>query len=118
MKTLNLEQFTGTEHYYKHWAKEIVYTDGVKYLAEKAHAYWLIDIIASYRRKAPEPFQLWTLEKVQNIDDHTIKHWLLTMKEDSNQPVKVKQVIGYSDFPLDEIKLYLIDGVLLLPSEY
>ncbi len=28
------------------------------------------------------------------------------------------QRIPYTDFPLPAIKLYLIDGVLMLPSEY
>jgi hypothetical protein len=30
----------------------------------------------------------------------------------------VKQKIPYTNFPLDEVKMYLIDGVILLPSEY
>ena len=30
----------------------------------------------------------------------------------------ITQEIPYTDFPLDEIKFYLIGGVILLPSEY
>ena len=108
----DLEQFSGTENYYKHWLG-LKYTDGVKYMAEKAGAYWLIDAIASYRRK--EPFQIWEFTRGEGGPEHP---HILTMREDSYQPVKVKQEIEYSDFPLDNIKLYLIDGVLLLPSEY
>ena len=108
LKETDLEQFTGTEQYYKHWLG-INYTDGVKYLADRAGAYWLIDLIVSYRRK--EPFQIWRLEKKD-------KGWLATMQEDSDQPVLVRQEIEYSDFPLDKIELWLIDGVLLLKSEY
>ncbi len=106
--TLELNQFTGTENYYKHWLGK-VYTDGVKYMAEKAGAYWLLDAIFSYRRK--EPFQVWIL-KVKDSQA------VLTMQEDTDAPVLVKQEIKYTDFPMDEIKLYLIDGVLLLTSEY
>ena len=104
----DLTQFTGTENYYKHWLG-IVYTDGVKYLAEKAQAYWLIDAIASYRRS--EPFQIWSL-------DVKGRQAVLTMVEDTGRPELVRQEIGYTDFPIDSIKLYLIDKVLLLPSEY
>ena len=43
----DLSQFIGTENYYRHWTGHGVYTDGVKYLAEKAGAYWLIDAILS-----------------------------------------------------------------------
>lgn len=110
LRQADLDQFIGTEQYYKHWLGS-VYTDGVKFLAEKAEAYWLLDIVFSYKRK--EPFQVW--EFVKNEDD---KGAVVTMKEDSGQPVKVRQEISYADFPLDSVKLYLIDNVLLLPSEY
>jgi len=106
-----LLQFTGTENYYKHWVGNYVYTDGVKFLADKAGAYWLIDAIFSYRRK--EPFQVWELA----VDTPRNKA-LLTMREDTKYPPKVRQEIPFTDFPLDYIKLYLIDNVLLLPSEY
>ncbi|WP_233246443.1 DUF6876 family protein [Limnohabitans sp. Jir61] len=39
--------FTGTTAYHLH-APRVVLTDGAKYLAEYAEAYWLIDAIASY----------------------------------------------------------------------
>ena len=107
----NLAQFTGTEHYYKHFLG-IVYTDGVNYLAEKAKAYWLIDVIASYQPQQKKvPFQLWEFKKTGDAG-------VVTMREDTGEPELVRQEIEYTDFPLDEIKFYLIDGVLLLPSEY
>ena len=112
METLikqDLENFTGTEHYYKHWISKTVYTDGVKYIADKAGAYWLIDAILSYHRT--EPFQIWKLEK-------TGTKAVLTMQEDSNTSILVKQEIGFTDFPLDEIKFYLQNNVLMLPNEY
>ncbi len=44
-----LAQFTGTEYWYRHaFKRSITYTDGVKYVAEKAGAYWLIDEISLY----------------------------------------------------------------------
>ena len=104
----DLEQFTGTEHYYRH-VFGITYTDGVKYMAEVAGAYWLLDAVASYARK--EPFQVWKLMKQE-------AGWVLTMQEDSDEPFLVTQVIEFSDFPMDEVTLWLIDGVLILPSEY
>ena len=43
----------------------IYYTDGAKYVAETAGAYWLLDDIAfaqrGDKRVAAEAFQLWTL---------------------------------------------------------
>lgn len=106
----DLDQFTGTEQYHQHWMRQIVYTDGVKYMADAGGAYWLIDVVASYQRK--EPFQIWELKVKPN------KSCVVTMREDTGEPAKVRQEIPHTDFPLESIKLYLIDGVLLLPSEY
>ena len=105
-----LSQCIGTEQYWKNRLLSFQYTDGIKFLHESCEAYWLLIAIASHKRT--EPFQLWHL-KVNKDKSAT-----LTMKEDSNEPNLVKQEIPITDFPLDEISLYLIDGVLLLPSEY
>ncbi len=114
----DLAQFTGTECYYAHWLRSqngesYKYTEGVQYLAEKAGAYWLLDAIFSYRRK--ESFQIWEL-LVATGASH--KSATLTMKEDTGQPILVTQKIEFTDFPLTDVKLWLIDGVLILPSEY
>lgn len=105
-----LGQFIGTEHHYRHWLGRLVFTDGVKYVADQGGAYWLIDAIASYRRR--EPFQVWAL--TVNAD----KTARLTMREDTGERAMVVQKIKYTDFPLAQIKFYVVDGVLMLPSEY
>jgi hypothetical protein len=106
---------TGTEHWYRYWMGPMLYTDGVKGLAEAAGAYWLIDLIMSYqtgaRRKAA-PFQVWTLKVRQ---DGTA---VAEMRQDSDRPAEITQEIPSTDFPLDEVQLYLCDNVLLLPGEY
>ena len=108
----DLNQFIGTVNYYRHWSG-LLYTDGIEFLAEKAGAYWLIDAIASHQRgnALKCPFQVWEL-KVNN------RKGVLTMKEDTNQPARKRQAIPYTDFPMESIKLYYVDGVLMLPSEY
>jgi len=104
----NLAQFTGTEYYYKHFTSG-KYTDGVKFLAEKANCYWLLDAIFSYNRK--EHFQLWKLR----VNNHK---GVLTMQEDSDTLALITQEFDYTDFPLVSIDLYLIDNILILPGEY
>ncbi len=112
----NLAQFIGTECYYKHWLG-LKYTDGVKYLCDSCQSYWLIDAIASYqtRKFLTDPmlaeFQCWTLKV--NPD----KSATLTCERNTDD-IAVKQKIPFTDFPLNSIKLYLTDRVLLLPSEY
>ena len=50
----NLPHFTGTENYtnlrYPWLRSHFLLTDGAKYLAETAQAFWLMDAIAATRR--------------------------------------------------------------------
>lgn len=117
---LNLDQFHGTEHYYKHFTG-IKYTDGIKYLADKTNCYWFIDIIASYQQQGfldrsgvikDIPFQIWKLKT------NEAGGALVTMREDTNRPSMISHAILHTDFPLDEIEVYCIGGVILLKSEY
>lgn len=108
-----LMEFTGSEHYFKHWTGRLVYTDGIKYLADRAKAYWLIDLIASYQHLLKEQkFQIWTLKV--NYD----KTVVVVCREDIDMPIIVKQKIEHTDFPLGEFECYFIAGVLLLKTEY
>jgi hypothetical protein len=40
------------------------------------------------------------------------------MIEDTGQPVLIRQKIPFTDFPEGILKMYCIDNILLLPSEY
>lgn len=109
-----LAGFTGTEHHYRSLLG-LRYTDGVKHLAERARAYWLIDAIASWQpkvRKIDADFQLWEL-----IVEPTNRA-VLTCRRDANALAQIWQDIDYTDFPVGRIKLYVERGVLLLPSEH
>jgi hypothetical protein len=106
-----LNHFSGTEHYYRHWLG-FNYTDGVKYLAERAGAYWLLDVIGSYQPQLKnKEFQIWRIEVESNKG-------LVTMREDDGLPNIIRQDIPYTDFPLREFELYYVDNVLLLKGEY
>ena len=113
--SLDLAQFTGTDNYYKHWTGKLLYTDGVRAMAEQAGAFWLIDLIASHQTPPVRQcgFQLSELTR-----NKTGNGAVVTMREDTDEPAQVTQRIEFTDFPEPTFKLYLIDGVLLLPSEY
>jgi hypothetical protein len=50
----DLAQFTGSEQWYRHGlVRKVLFTDGAKYVADTAGAYWLIDEIASPRSSRP-----------------------------------------------------------------
>jgi hypothetical protein len=92
-------------------------TDGVKELATSYKCFWILDIIASYQpqlcKRGEEGFQLWKLRRV----DET-QYQAIVVCEDGNGNVLVEQTIEHTDIEADDVKLYCMDSVILLPSEY
>ena len=112
----SLSHFTGTSRYIRDPFTGLMHTDGIEHLAECAGANWLISDIAAIFRLHPNvkgiPFQLWTLTV---SEDNTA---VLTCREDCDAPVLYEQRYQYTEFPLGPWKMYLIVGVLMVPSEY
>lgn len=113
-----LRQFTGTEAWHRH-LPGVFLTDGTKYLAEECGAYWLMDVIASHIPSVPKD-ETFT---VAQLTVNTMNKAFFTLADDSPATkIYASQSISYTDFPLDEIKLYVIregdEWVILLPSEY
>ena len=112
-----LPHFRGTEKYYR-LSPSFAYTDGIEYLADKAGCYWLVDLVSSYQKDLKDKhFQVWEVKV--NLDKQTA---VITAydgeSENTNLPEIVRQELEFTDFPLESIKLYCVDGVLFLPSEY
>jgi hypothetical protein len=111
---------TGSETFTLHGiARNMRMTEGVMYVAENAGAHWLTDIVASYlgdKRCNVQPFQVWTL-RTALISSSAV----ISMTDGNSQKAIVQQAIPYTDFPLAEFKLYLVQEgrhwVLMLPSE-
>ena len=113
----NLPNFYGTENYYRLSPvfPNFVLTDGARYLADAAGAWWLMDAVASHLGSYKN--EGFVVAKLFQFDEG----WNLQL-EDGNDNTLAEQYIEYSDFPLDEITLYVeFDGtnhVILLPSEH
>lgn len=114
--TLDLAQFTGTETWYRHgMIRSIVFTDGVKHVADQAGAYWLIDemVFNQMRPKVRrEPFQVWTLTRNKTGNGARLSC------SDGNGNKLFSKLISYTDFPDPTISFYFTDRTILLPSEY
>jgi len=110
--------FYGTEHYHRITTfGGLVATDGVAWLAENAECYWLTDDIGIYQmdrkiRGNPElqEMQVWKLTVKDSVGTLTC--------EDGNENVVLKKRIPYTDFPLPEIVIWIMNKVMLLPSEH
>lgn len=115
MTKLNLDQFYGgTLHYYRHALNpKLVYTAGVKYVADTAGAYWLIDEIALSQITIPaEPFQVW---KLTVYPDNT---GLITVTGVKYVAPLHQKRIPFTDFPEPSITIWFTDNTILLPCEY
>lgn len=111
-----MAQFTGSETFYRYGlAGDVLFTEGVRYVADTAGAYWLLDLICIanvYEAKVrAEEFQLWTLVVRDNADG-------VVTCDDGNGNVAYEQALDYTDFPEPGIKLYFCNGTILLPGEY
>jgi hypothetical protein len=112
----DLSQFTGSENWYRHGVnRNILFTEGAKYVADEGGAYWLLDAIAICQRHekkvAAEPFQVWTLTL---HEDRTAS----LVCGDGNDNIVYAQHIEYTDFPMNKITLWFANNVIYLPSEH
>lgn len=111
-----LAHCTGTENHYQH-VSGMRYTDGIKHMATLAGAHWLVDLIGSYQPSLSRfEFQVWTVTVTEPIAGS--RGATVVSREDTDAPVLVEQTIAWTDFPVGTFKLYVSNGVLLLPSEY
>ena len=109
--------FSGSEEFFRHWTRKLIYTSGIRFLVEACNAYWLLDVIASYQARCAKDemlcdFQIWTLKATGNKAT-------VTCLRDTDD-IAFTQDIEYTDFPLSEIKLYCERGeymTVMLPNE-
>lgn len=119
--------YGGSEGRTRHWAnRRLIYTDGVKAVAEAAGAYWLLDIVAT--EVAPICLRMWeddsehtTFFKMTVLNSKA-KMWL---ERDTDEPRLWKRDLDFTTFPDGEWVFYLMMDagldrpvlVMLLPQE-
>tara|TARA_R110002049_G_C9174280_1_gene562394 strand:- start:9887 stop:10282 length:396 start_codon:yes stop_codon:yes gene_type:complete len=128
LKENDLNQFIGDLVRYRHpLNRKVIYTPGVRHVAEAGEAYWLIDAIASWY--GSDAFNEAAAKDDRINDWHT---WTLTVGEDNAATLRAKadspddafivQTIPFTDFPLSSIDICAgNDGehwTLYLPSEH
>jgi len=104
-----------TKYHYNPLYPAMKYTDGVQFFALNAGngAYWFLDILGTeVLEKALSDFNLITLEV---RDDPS---WEITVRPDSGVDSFYSKDGSFTDCPVGEWKFYLIQNILLLPSEY
>lgn len=118
----NLDQFYGSETTWIDPFLCLRYTEGIKYIRQNG-ASWLVELISSlqqslHRELKPENYesQLWYLKK-SGASSATL------VLEDGNENKLFSREVRFTDFPLEnftdgKFSVWLMGGVMLLPSEY
>jgi hypothetical protein len=111
----DLDQFTGTEQWHRHpLMRSVFFTDGAKFVADRAGAYWLLDDIAFAQadaKVARQEFQVWKLAVAADATATLIC-------EDGNDHVVSRKTLTFTDFPAPGIELWFAGGVIYLPGEH
>ena len=111
-----LRNYCGTQTWFRHpLFRKYLYTEGIQFLAEMGECYWLIDLIFGFQigqqAVRDEGFQLWELKVTEN------KGATLTC-DNGNGEIVFTHNLTFTTFPMDSIRLYFSDNVLLLTSEW
>lgn len=111
-KAIDLSQFYGTETWYKHPLTGGLYTEGVRYFAMEAGAYWFLDIVFTEYMEMMEREEFLTIElKVKGSKADIVV-------TDGNKNVLATREISFTDCPEGDYRFFYTGKVLLLPSEY
>ena len=115
LDTATLAQFTGTAQYWR-VARQFAITDGVKYLAETAACFWLIDAAISHL------LEIGSADWFVLVRTEVSGSSAVMIYEDGNGAEYARQAIPYTDLQLRSVNLYAVwdsqRWVIMLPSEY
>ena len=118
-----LAEYSGSQQFFRFsaFARNFVVTEGVKFLADEAQCYWLLDVIVSHLPAviaADEEFAVVTLERDAEGSGAVFQ----IADDDPANVVYARQEIEFTTFPMPSIKLYLQTDTehwtLMLTSEY
>jgi hypothetical protein len=112
-----LHRFTGTENYHANpLYPAMKYTDGVKFFATEASAYWFLDIVGTEYHPIQtrgEPFIVVEMQVTHNTRNKVAN---IRVTDGGSRTLAVRR-IDYTDCPQGFWKFYLENDVLSLPSE-
>ncbi|HEA29928.1 MAG TPA: hypothetical protein ENH91_08030, partial [Leeuwenhoekiella sp.] len=96
------------------------YTEGIKYLAEEANCYWLITDASVIAKSLMNQSYFITIdfERLSEKDQEANGCEAKLKYCDGNDNLFEVHRYNVTDFPLDELRLFFVDGCLMLPGEY
>lgn len=115
-----LQQFSGSAVYYTLPLFNYKYTEGVHYLAEQAACYWMLTDIAAVVKsfRAKHGFIVAVFKRYGDEDQKRTHQEAVITYGEGNGITLFEQEYRITDFPLDELRLFFVDYILMLPNEY
>ncbi|MFD2826018.1 DUF6876 family protein [Leeuwenhoekiella polynyae] len=116
----HLQRFCGSETCYTIPMLKTRYTEGVKYLVEAANCYWLITDAAVITKslKHKSYFLVIHFKRFSKEVQARLHKEAQITYADGNGTILFQQDYELTDLPLDELRLFFVDDMLMLPNEY
>lgn len=115
-----LQQFIGSETFYKIPLIGTKFTDGIKYLADAAECFWLVTDASVIAKSLMSKSYFITVDfkRLSEKERAEKQCEALINYSDGNGIIYETHRYNVTDFPLDELRLFFVDNTLMLPSEY
>ncbi|SFZ89551.1 hypothetical protein SAMN05428642_101388 [Flaviramulus basaltis] len=117
---VELQYFCGTEMFYKMPLIGTRFTDGLKYLAHEAECFWLITDASVIAKSLSNRSHFITIDfkRLSKKQQFEKQCEAIISYGDGNGNIFETHRYNVTDFPLDELRLFFVNGTLMLPSEY
>ena len=115
-----LAQFNGSQRIFTLPLCRTRYTEGIQYLAQTANAFWLLTDASVMGKSLRDKSRFITIDfkRYSPAEVETHDYDAVITYTDGNGTVLALQQYHFTDFPLEQIRLFFVDNTLLLPSEY
>ncbi|HIC31696.1 hypothetical protein FHG64_00715 [Antarcticibacterium flavum] len=115
-----LQHFHGSEMLYQIPLIRTRFTNGLKYLANVAECFWLITDVSVIAKSLLNRSHFITIDfkRLSEDEQDFTGYEAEIIYSDGNGNVFETHQYNFTDFPLDELRLYFVDNTLMLPSEY
>ncbi|MCP4158757.1 MAG: hypothetical protein GY760_01675 [Deltaproteobacteria bacterium] len=115
-----LQHFNGSEMFYKIPLIGTRFTDGLKYLANKAECFWLITDASVIAKSLSNRSHFITIDfkRLSGKEREEEQCEAIIKYSDGNGNIYEMHRYNITDFPLDELRLFFVNNTLMLPGEY
>mgnify|MGYP003113893332 CR=1 FL=1 len=115
-----LQHFHGSEMFYQIPLIRTRFTNGLKYLANVAECFWLITDVSVIAKSLLNRSHFITIDfkRLSEEEQDYTGYEAEIIYSDGNGNIFEIHRYNFTDFPLDELRLYFVDNTLMLTSEY